>query len=82
MRERKSRGSTKSQILFSHLLDEAKEIAERLEEVEFNRVQRQANKAAHNIAKHARHVNEFLVWIEDVLPHLFSIIEVDSTYHQ
>ena len=82
MRERKSRGSTKSQILFSHLLDEAKEIAERLEEVEFNHVQRQANKVAHNIARHARHVNEFLVWIEDVPPHLFSIIEVNLTYHQ
>ena len=82
MRERKSRGSTKSQILFSHLLDEAKEIAERLEEVEFNHVQRQANKATHNIARHARYVNEFLVWIEDVPPHLFSIIEVNLTYHQ
>lgn len=37
---------------YEHLLDEAKEIVAQLEVVEFNHVQRQANKSAHNIAKH------------------------------
>ena len=46
---------------YRHLLDEAKEIAALLEVVKFNYMQRQANKLVHNIARHARHVSEFLV---------------------
>ena len=50
--------------------------------VEFQFVPRQANKATHNIARHARHVSEFTVWMEDVPPHLFSVIQADSAIHQ
>ena len=63
---------------YGHLLDEARDIAKQLPEVEFNHVLRQDNKAAHNIAKHARHVSKYSVWIEDVPPHLFSLIQADS----
>ena len=56
---------------YGHLLDEAKDIAKQLVEVEFNHVQIQANKAAHNIARHVRHVSEFSVWMESIPPHIF-----------
>ena len=56
---------------YGHLLDEAKDIAKQLVEVEFNHVQRQANKAAHNIARHTRHVSKFSTWMEDVPPNFF-----------
>lgn len=37
--------------------------------------QKQGNSAAHNIA---RRVSEFSIWMENVLPHLFSIILADA----
>ena len=59
---------------YVHLLNEAKEIADQLELVEFKYVQRQTNKSACNITRHARHVSEFSVWMENVPPHLVSVI--------
>ena len=50
---------------YGHLLDEAKDIAKQLVEVEFNHVQRQTNKAAHNIARHTRHVSKSKVFDVD-----------------
>ena len=70
-------GEDSSLAEYGHLIDEAKEIAKKLVEVEFNHVQRQANNVAHNVARHARHVSKFSVWMEDVHPHLFSVIQVD-----
>ncbi|XP_075645278.1 uncharacterized protein LOC142616283 [Castanea sativa] len=67
---------------YGHLLSEAKEVAAQMDLVEFQFVSRQANKSAHNIARHARHVNEFTVWMEDVPPHLVSVIQADSAIHQ
>ena len=65
---------------YGHLVDEAKELARDFMYIEFNHVLRQKNGAAHNIARHARHVSEYSVWMEDVPPHLFSVIQVDSVY--
>ena len=63
---------------FGHLIDEAKELAKDFTYIEFSNVLRQKNSAAHNIVRHARDVNEYLVWMEDVPPHLFSVIQADS----
>ena len=65
-----------------HLLVEAKEVVDQMDAVEFQHVPRQANKSAHNIAKHARHVSEFTVWMEDVSSHLVFVIQADSTIHR
>ena len=67
---------------YVHLLVEAKEVADQMDAVEFQHVPRQANKSAHNIARHAKYVNEFTVWMEDVPPNLVSVIQADSTIHQ
>ena len=60
---------------FGHLIDEAKELAKDFTYIEFSNVLRQKNSAAHNIVRHARHVNEYLVWMKDVSPHLFFVIQ-------
>ena len=67
---------------YVHLLVEAKEVADQMDLVEFHYVPRQANKSAHNIARYARHVSEFTVWMEDVPPHLVSVIQANSAIHQ
>ena len=67
---------------YGHLLNEAKDIAKQFADDEFNHVLRQANKAAHNIVRHARHVNELSVWMENVSPHLFPIIHAESAFDQ
>ena len=48
--------------------------------IENRHVKREGNKATHNIVRHARHVSEFSVWMEDVPPHLFAVIQVDSAF--
>ena len=67
---------------YGHLLNEAKDIAKQFADDEFNHVLRHANKATYKIAKHTRHVNEFLVWMENVSPHLFPVIQVELAFDQ
>ncbi|XP_023924335.1 uncharacterized protein LOC112035736 [Quercus suber] len=71
-----------SLIEYGHLLVEARDVANQLDLVEFQYMPRQANKSAYNIARHARHVSEFTMWMEDVPPHLVSVIQANSAIHQ
>ena len=57
-------------------------LSQKKKKVEFNHVLRHANKATYKIAKHTRHVNEFLVWMENVSPHLFPVIQVELAFDQ
>ena len=50
--------------------------------VEFQFMPRQANKLTYNIARHARYVSKFTVWMENIPPHLVSVIQADSAIHQ
>ena len=45
--------------------------------ISFSHTCRQGNSIAHNLARHARHVNSLAVWMEDVTPHLNDILLVD-----
>ena len=71
-------GENPSLTEYGHLVDEAKELAKDFTYIEFSHVLRQKNSATHNIARYARHVSEYSVWMEDVPPHLFSIIQANS----
>ena len=62
---------------FGNLFEEAKELASQFGDVSFNHVRRQGNGAAHNSARHARHVSEYTVWMEDVPPHLSTVIQAE-----
>ena len=60
---------------YEHLVDDAKRLANQFESMEFSHVKREDNSVVYNIARHARHVSELLVWTKDVPPHLSAIIQ-------
>ncbi|XP_023917766.1 uncharacterized protein LOC112029310 [Quercus suber] len=62
---------------FGHILAAAKDAIETSCCISFSHVRRLGNFIAHNLAKHARHVRGFLVWIEDIPPHLQFVFSAD-----
>ena len=63
-----------------HLIDEAKIYGCQFDVIECRHIKREGNKAAHNIARHAKHVSKFSVWMEDVPPHLVAVIQADLAF--
>ena len=61
---------------FGHILTVAKTTVD-VNCVLFTHIRRLGNAVAHNFAKHARHVVGLQVWIEDVPPHLYSVLLTD-----
>ena len=61
---------------FGHILAAAKTSTD-ASCISFSHIRRLGNSIAHNLAKHARHVAGLKVWMEDVLPHLYSILLTD-----
>ena len=61
---------------FGHILDSAKALTES-GCISFSHVRRLGNSVAHNLTKHFRHVSGYSVWMEDVPPHLYSILLTD-----
>ena len=59
---------------FDHLIALAKSTMLACSCISFSHVHRAGNSVAHNLVKHVRHVRVFSVWMEDVLPHLFSVL--------
>ena len=62
---------------FDHILSSAKSTLNAYNCISFSHVCRLGNKVAHNLAKHARHVRDLLVWMKDVPSHLNSIFFID-----
>ena len=63
---------------FGHILTSAKPIAEAICCISFSHIRRPGNSVTYNLTKHAKHVRGFLVWMEDVLPHLNSVLFIDN----
>ena len=61
----------------SFLIKEANELANRLTQVKFQHVGREGNSIAHNLARHARHITGFSIWMEDVPSLCFEMYKVD-----
>ena len=61
----------------SFLIKEANELANRLTRVKFQHVGREGNSVAHNLARHARHVTGFSIWMEDVPSLCFEMYKAD-----
>ena len=43
----------------------------------YSHTKREGNKLAHSLARHAINVNDYVVWMKDVPPHLFSLFQAD-----
>ena len=63
---------------FGHILAAAKATTENNGCISFSHIRRLGNSVAHNLAKHARHVRGFTVWMEDVPPHLQAVLSADN----
>ena len=61
---------------FGHILASAKTLTD-VNCITFSHTRRIGNAVAHNLAKHARHVIGFKVWMEDVPPHLHYVLFAD-----
>ena len=61
---------------FGHILSSAKSMMAD-GNIRFSHVGRMGNMVAHNLAQHARHVRGFLIWTEDVPPHLIHVLYAD-----
>lgn len=62
---------------YDHFVDEAKVLVKEFLEIDFSHVMRQSNSATHNNARHARYVSELMVRMEDVPPHLSTVIQAN-----
>nr|XP_023928856.1 uncharacterized protein LOC112040187 [Quercus suber] len=62
---------------FGLLIREAQDLALQLNHVKFQHVGREGNSVAHNLARHARHVTGFSVWMEDVPSLCFEMYQAD-----
>ena len=66
----------KSLSSFGHILASAKSLTD-VSCITFSHTRRIGNTVAHNLAKHARHVIGFKVWMKDVPLHLHSVLFAD-----
>ena len=59
------------------LIKEVKATAESFQCISFSHVRREGTIVAHNLTKHARHVTDFSVWMEDVSSHTLIAYQTD-----
>ena len=62
---------------YGHILSSAKSMVVAGSNMTYLHVGRTGNNVAHNLAKHARHVRGFSMWMEDVPPHLSHVLFAD-----
>ncbi|KAL4650064.1 hypothetical protein ACB092_01G060100 [Castanea dentata] len=64
---------------FGHILTLAKATTRANCCISFSHTCRIGNSIAHNLAKHARHVGGFWLWMEDVPPHLYFVLYTNNS---
>ena len=59
------------------LLEHVRMYSQRFETVLYSHSKREGNSVAHSLARYANSISDFLVWMEDVPPHIQSLVQVD-----
>ena len=59
------------------LLEHVRMYSQRFEIVLYSHSKREGNSVAHSLARYANSISDFLVWMEDVPPHIQSLVQVD-----
>ena len=70
-------GEEESFSPFGHILASAKHLTD-TGRISCSHVRRISNSVAHNLTKHASHVSDYKVWMENVPPHLYFVLLADS----
>ena len=59
------------------LLEHVRMYSQRFETVLYSHSKREGNSVAHSLARYANSISDFLVWMEDVPPHIQSLVQGD-----
>ena len=62
------------------LIVDAKSFTSCFTELHYSHTQREGNKVAHSLARHARYVTSHIVWMESVPPPSFSAYQADLAF--
>ena len=62
---------------FGLFIDEVKSLSSQFVKLLYSHIFREGNSLAHGLARHAIGIPDFLVWMEDVPPHLYSVVQAD-----
>ena len=62
---------------YGNLIEEIKFHVDSFLNFRVSYVKRKGNSVAHNLARHARHVSGLVVWMEEVPPHIISVLLAD-----
>ena len=60
------------------VMDDIQYDANLFDQLRYSHVRREVNKVAHSLVRHALEITNFVVWMEDVLPPLFSVVQDDT----
>ena len=59
------------------LVEDVKVLSRNFDQLFYSHTKREDNSVAHNLTRYAIDISDFLVWMEDVLPHLQSVLQAD-----
>ena len=59
------------------LLEDVRSLSQNFDLLLYSHTKRDGNVVAHSLAKYALHIPDFLAWMEDVPPHIQSIVQAD-----
>ena len=59
------------------MLNEIRSLVNLFYELHYSHIKREGNIVAHKLTRHAICVSDVVVWMEDVSPHLYSVVQVD-----
>ena len=62
------------------ILQEANLLSMSFTKLHYSHIRREGNMVAHNLARYARNVSDYVVWMEDAPPHIHNVIQADSAF--
>ena len=71
------RSEEESLSTYGHLIAAVRQIMDGFSSLSFTHTRREGNNLAHKLARHARSVSGYLVWMEDVPPQLQNVLQAD-----
>lgn len=59
------------------LLKDVRHCSRFFNQLRYSHVKREGNKIAHSLAKYAKHISDFVVWMESIPPYCFLVFQAD-----